>query len=689
MMLPDESQSLYLLVSQEDRKNRLNPYNVNVPAAGSLFVGRSQTFRWIERQLTRVQFLFLVGPRHSGKSSILKRLEQGQSSTPCCFIYISCNMLSLHNASHFLWSLTRAAAPSLQGHGMSVGQTSRSDFAANPRHAFEEQFLQPLLSLLKGRRLVLMLDDATSLGEDRPGHLPARSLRELLAYFSQEYPRLHYLFALTGRVGTLSHMDLGPAAAAVYGVGPLDRTAVSTLLRQPAPYKVFDEVVEYIYNVTGGYPCSVQKVGQALFRRWQKNSLGLITIGDVVAVIRNHPDLIVPNQSQGAQVAAVVRTPSEPYQHKALARRTPTFYLAVSTLLLIALLMLLPSVRRHLATGPGTAGTPFLSTAATASAAAQTEGAAAVIRSTLSASSASLPAATTATPVRVRPLREPPAPVSDALVTPAATAQPTLQVREPDGMPMVFIPGGTFVMGWDSSAPVTSFDQLPPHEVRLDPFYIDEYEVSAAKYAAFLSDLGDFNGTCDGHVCALPRHLVGRFSYLVEEAGQDGRKRYSALEGYANHPVNQVSWYGANAYCRSAGARLPTEAEWEYAARGDDGRIYPWGNEAPTAQLALFNTQGFSELLPVDALPAGASPFGVYGMAGSMWEWVADWYGREYYADSPRLNPAGPDNGIRRVTRGGAWPNNIHADRIRATYRNPLNPDYINASLGFRCAQSP
>jgi formylglycine-generating enzyme required for sulfatase activity len=256
-------------------------------------------------------------------------------------------------------------------------------------------------------------------------------------------------------------------------------------------------------------------------------------------------------------------------------------------------------------------------------------------------------------------------------------------------MPMVLIHAGSFVMGSTSDDPLAVLDERPAHEVNLSQYYIDLYEVDVEQFATFVNRLGTYVRACDGVDCAAPRSLAGYTSYLVQQDLGDGTVQYFPVTGFAKYPINHVSWYGAAAYCRSVGARFPTEAEWEYAARGSDGRRYPWGNGAPDARLAVFMSNDFSNLKPVDALPAGASPFGLLGMAGSVWEWTADWYNESYYAESPADNPTGPETGFNRVIRGGAWPFNNEADRIRSANRSSLAPDFISATVGFRCASTP
>lgn len=280
-------------------------------------------------------------------------------------------------------------------------------------------------------------------------------------------------------------------------------------------------------------------------------------------------------------------------------------------------------------------------------------------------------------------------------LSPVATDMPTnvLPTRAVDGMPLVYVPAGEFVMG---SPPDRGNDQEhPQHPVYLNAYWIDQLEVSNQQFQRFVDATGyqtDAERQGFGFVAGqtgldmLPgadwRHPQGPDSDIAERM---------------RHPVVQVSWHDAQAYCTWAGARLPTEAEWEKAARGNDGRLFPWGN-VPDASRANFCDRscpnhtpeqslddGFARSAPVGSFPAGASPYGALDLAGNVAEWTADWYGADYYSHSPVHNPTGPDSGEGKVLRGGSWRNPL----LPSTYRNAGNPDLLRLDfVGFRCATS-
>ncbi|MGH7230467.1 MAG: formylglycine-generating enzyme family protein [Nitrospiraceae bacterium] len=236
-----------------------------------------------------------------------------------------------------------------------------------------------------------------------------------------------------------------------------------------------------------------------------------------------------------------------------------------------------------------------------------------------------------------------------------------------DGAPMVVIPEGPFTMGSNDG----SGNERPEHTVFLSRYAIDQFEVTMSLYAKFLEETG-----------RKPPPLWDEDS--VTSAG--------------NRPTVGVTWGDAQAYCKWAGKRLPTEAEWEKAARGTDGRRFPWGNMQPFVDIANYNRGQWVSyaitLAPVDApggmsvrhgtKEGGKSPYGVFHMAGNAAEWVDDWYDREYYQRSPEKNPTGPESGEKRVIRGGSW-NDIPAG-VRATVRVAAEPSYRDLTLGFRCA---
>jgi formylglycine-generating enzyme len=237
-----------------------------------------------------------------------------------------------------------------------------------------------------------------------------------------------------------------------------------------------------------------------------------------------------------------------------------------------------------------------------------------------------------------------------------------------DGAPMILVPAGPFPMGVPPGDRDGGRDEYPRHQVNLDAFYIDRYEVTNGRYRQFV------NAT--GH--RLPQHPANPARTLW--------KGNQVSDTVAERPVVNVDWHDAAAYCAWAGKRLPTEAEWEKAARGTDDRRFPWGNVEPTAKHLNFNQRWIGEktLMPVGSYEAGKSPYGAYDMAGNVWEWVADWYDPVYYEKSPGKNPVGPESGTDKVLRSSGWA--VETPLVRIFTRVKSDPLVRNESTGFRCA---
>jgi formylglycine-generating enzyme required for sulfatase activity len=231
-------------------------------------------------------------------------------------------------------------------------------------------------------------------------------------------------------------------------------------------------------------------------------------------------------------------------------------------------------------------------------------------------------------------------------------------VSDLDSMTLLYVPAGEFIMGNDNGA----LDEQPAHRVYLDAFWIDQSEVTNHMYSLCV----------DAKECQLPKDLR---SFT--------RNHYYGNTGFDNYPVIQVDWNMAQKYCTWAGRRLPTEAEWEKAARGMDGNIYPWGNDAPNATLLNYNYNA-QDTTGVNSYAAGMSPYGAYDMLGNVWEWVSDWYDPMYYQSSPPSNPKGPATESARVHRGGSWRDDV--SYISAAKRDSGDPAYADFYLGFRCA---
>ncbi|MBI3921731.1 MAG: SUMF1/EgtB/PvdO family nonheme iron enzyme [Armatimonadetes bacterium] len=253
-----------------------------------------------------------------------------------------------------------------------------------------------------------------------------------------------------------------------------------------------------------------------------------------------------------------------------------------------------------------------------------------------------------------------------ALLTGASAQQPKgksakarkTKINPIDGAEMVWIPAGEFLMGSNERSNERA-DEKPPHKVYLDGYWIYKFEVTVAQYRKF---------------CRATRRKM-------PDAPSWGWKD--------NHPIIDVDWFDATAYSKWAGVRLPTEAQWEKAARGTDGRKYPWGNKWDRRKCANSVGKRLSGTMPVGSYPTGISPCHVRDMSGNVFEWCADWFDEKYYAKSPGRNPIGPTSGTYRVLRGGSWATDV-AREFAAAERSSIPPDStISYCGGFRCAKGP
>jgi serine/threonine-protein kinase len=290
---------------------------------------------------------------------------------------------------------------------------------------------------------------------------------------------------------------------------------------------------------------------------------------------------------------------------------------------------------------------------------------------------------------------EEPSATTDQPVVTEAPELGSTQISKTDGMTLVFVPTGNFTMGSDSS----SFaNERPAHTVFLDSYWIDQTEVTNAMFSTFVDQSG-YQTDAEKIGSSYVYNPDSGSSGLVQGADwQHPLGPDSSLLDLNDHPVVHVSWNDSLAYCEWAGRRLPTEAEWEKAARGTDGRTFPWGNDFNGTLLNSADVNlgagrgnssfddGFQLTSPVGNYPLGISPYGALDMAGNAWEWVNDWVDEAYYQSPPSSNPGGPTSGIYHVVRGGSW--HDPQDGQRVTYRGWASPDDKDITLGFRCALS-
>jgi iron(II)-dependent oxidoreductase len=249
----------------------------------------------------------------------------------------------------------------------------------------------------------------------------------------------------------------------------------------------------------------------------------------------------------------------------------------------------------------------------------------------------------------------------------------------------VMIPAGWFIMGTSARragiARAHDASETPSRRIWLDAFDIDRYEVTLGQYLGFLLN----------RARALPPDLAQAEQYeeLAEYAGVMTGADAPPPRLLAVWPAFNVSWTNAEAYCRWKGQRLPSEAEWEKAARGTRGSLFPWGPTTATPRRAVFGRiygMALPQVEPIESFGSGRSPYGLYHMAGNVAEWVQDWFDPTGYRTMPERNPHGPRTGQRKVFRGGGW--DSPRELLRTASRVSAPPDHRSPSLGFRCARS-
>ena len=294
-----------------------------------------------------------------------------------------------------------------------------------------------------------------------------------------------------------------------------------------------------------------------------------------------------------------------------------------------------------------------------------------------------------------------PAPGNQSVSSPE-TSKTNLEPFEEFSVSRVLIPAGSFLIGashLDEDLQTNSTRisrELPQHRVKVSSFWIDKTEVTNKMFSIFVQETG-YKTTVEknqhGYVYNSSNHNIDRSRSAANWIYPDGLNS----EFKSNKAVSQMTWQDADAYCRWVGGRLPTEAEWEYAARGSDERVYPWGNEYNGNYLNgsdsnlgmdpdLMNyDDGYKYSAPVGSFPKGASPFGVLDMAGNVLEWVNDYYSESYYQNSPESDPQGPSSGSVHILRGGSWYSGPIGNRVSNRVA-PASSDVALQNYGFRCA---
>lgn len=673
----------------------------------SLFFGRDWFFKWVRKALTEIPeetnsdefetrpVLIMYGEPKIGKTAVLSRMADKELGEQVVSILLTPTELlagrkTAKESPDWLWNLASTAIMELKRRQIPVRSLNKTEFNQDPKTLFRQQFLAPALSQLKNQHLLFLIDDADQL----IGVPEIQWMFNFIQQILNLYPNVHFLLSTSIDPADLAE-EMGVRRYAAKLLGPLDAVAAGELVRLPSPYYVYEDVERYIVAVTHKHPFYIKKLCALLFERWQEQNLRQVTVTDVAVMVRSeaYQALQPPTQEVPAEAVTLRGSSVRQVVFKRKKEQESRFGRVLALTLLLFLLLgaagvalNYPTIRQQLLIALGetpAATTIALAETPTPEIIPPTADVDATVQFRLTQEAIILASQATPTPSETPTPTQTPTPTETP--TPTATPTPEIgaeQIREKDNMVMVYIPAGTYMRGSENSIDI---DETPARDITISAFYMDKYEVSAGQFVLFLNELGTHRAACGTNQLDCARTAPEFSGVYIVETGNSYQPYYVIKQGYDNYPVDHVSWFGARDYCRWAGGRLPTEAEWEYVARGTDGRIYPWGNEEPERTLAVFATE-YTALLPVDTLPRGASPFGVHHMAGSLWEWINDWYAEDYYTWSPDENPQGPPQGTDRIARGGSWVIDNTALTIRAANRGFFKPLSFRADIGFRCA---
>lgn len=673
------------------------------------FYGRDDVYKWVQRTLlpsststeppAKKVPLLLYGETYMGKTAVLGQMLQGKMGQQFVCLRLEARQLA-RRQEPWMWVLDRHLVTQFKAEGVTLPSLSKNSFMADPAANLRTKVLDlGFQTLPQHQHLLILIDDVDFLLKQSN---EGRAFLFALSKLVEQYPRLHTLWTSTTFPDQLAD-QLNGVPFVAHRLMPLNPAVEARdFVRYMMPVYLFQEVADHIVRLTAGNPYYLRQFCRLLYEHGRLHHIRQISLTDVMAVARSpeynalQPPLdprTVPNTLiQASATKSTVRLPELPVNGRSQPASPPAPtpapdrwsrwlvpFLVMGLLAAVAIWQLPPLWAGATATPTAVAVVQPTPTDPPPTATATAEPSPTPVPPTPTS-----PPADTPTPLVVIITATPEAqptstPTAEPTAEPETAANPDLLTRPLDGMPMRLIPAGTYLRGSEEDVPDSDFDERPVRSVSISAFYLDQYLVSVTQYAGFLNDLGTHTAACNSLDCARTTTETSD-TFLVYNG-----TTYLARRGFEDYPINNVSWFGARDYCSWVGGRLPSEAEWEYAARGSDGRLYPWGNDLPNPARAVYGAE-FANLLPVTALPDGASPFGVYQLAGSLWEWTNDWYAEDYYDWGATEDPPGAPQGEGRVVRGGSWTIDSTAERIRSANRNWFRPTALRADLGFRCA---